>query len=165
MEQKTQCPLCLGLHDNCFVEKTEVDGKPFESYMCFQCGMTTNSHFKDGSPQLKAALEKSPTIIQSLQYKDKDSELVWIPSVINIPAKGMIYPMGDKNNWNWAFSPIIKLSKDEQKKYPIPGTKNECYEQRLGVETKDGLELFGQLEYVEACKKMGITKDIEEQIE
>jgi len=27
------------------------------------------------------------------------------------------------------------------------------------------MELFGQLEYVEACRKMGITKDIEEQIE
>jgi hypothetical protein len=77
----------------------------------------------------------------------------------------MIYPMGDKNNWNWAFSPILKLTKNEQKKYPIPGTKNEYYEQRLGVETKDGMELFGQLEYIEACKKMGITQDIEKQIE
>ena len=36
---------------------------------------------------------------------------------------------------------------------------------RLGVETVDGMELFGQLEYLEACKKIGITKDIEEQIE
>ena len=156
---KVICPVCESL--NCF--ETETDG--ISSYLCLRCGMTTNSHFKDGSPQLKAALEKSPEIIQSLQYKDQDSELVWIPSVINIPSKGMIYPMGDRNNWNWAFSPIIKLSNDEQKKYPIPGTKDEYYEQRLGVETKDGMELFGQLEYVEACKKMGITKDIEEQIE
>ena len=85
-----------------------------------RCGRTTNTYFKAGSSQLEAALEKSPEIIQSLQYKDQDSELVWIPSVINIPTKGMIYPMGDRNNWNWAFSPIIKLSKDEKKKYPIP---------------------------------------------
>ena len=52
MEQKTQCPLCKGLHDNCFVEKTEVEGKSFESYMCFQCGMTTNSHFALDSEHL-----------------------------------------------------------------------------------------------------------------
>ena len=156
---KVICPVCEGL--NCF--ETETDGN--SSYLCLPCGMTTNSHFRDGYPQLKAALEKSPRIIQALQYKDQNSELVWIPSVINIPTKGMIYPIGDRDNWNWAFSPIIKLSKDEQKKYPIPGAKGEHYEQRLGVETKDGMELFGQLEYVEACKKMGITKDIEEQIE
>ena len=43
MEEKTNCPLCKDLHSNCFVEKTEVEGKPFESYICFSCGMTSNS--------------------------------------------------------------------------------------------------------------------------
>ena len=44
MESKTNCPCDADLYNNCFVEKTEVDGKPFESYMCFDCGMTTNSY-------------------------------------------------------------------------------------------------------------------------
>ena len=156
--KKIICPVCQGA--NCF--KTEAD--KVSSYLCMQCGRTTNTHFKDGSPQLEAALEKSPDIINTLQYKDPSTELVWIPSVINIPTKGMIYPMGTRDNWNWAFSPVIELSKEEQENYPIPGKENEYYEQRVGVETTDGMELFGEMEYLKACKKLGITKDIEEQI-
>ena len=30
MELRTRCPLCKDLHNNCFVEKTEIEGKPFE---------------------------------------------------------------------------------------------------------------------------------------
>ena len=30
--------------------------------------------------------------------------------------------------------------------------KNEYYEQRIGVETEDGMELFGEFEYLEASK-------------
>ena len=73
--------------------------------------------------------------------------------------------MGDKDNWIWVFSPIIELSGEEQKEYTIPGKSGEYYESRLGVEPVDGMVLFGQHEYLEACKKIGITKDIEEQIE
>ena len=58
---KIRCPVCISL--NWF--ETETNG--ISSYLCLRCGMTTNSHFKDGSPQLKSALEKSPEIIQSLQ--------------------------------------------------------------------------------------------------
>ena len=29
MEEKTKCPLCKDLHNNCFVEKTEIEGKLF----------------------------------------------------------------------------------------------------------------------------------------
>ena len=155
---KIICPICESA--NCF--ESETDGA--FSYLCMRCGSTTNTHFKDGSPQLEEALKNSPQIIQALKYKDPKTELVWIPSVINIPTKGMIYPMGDKDNWNWVFSPVIEISKEEQRKYPVPGKENEYYEQRIGVDIKDGMELFGELEYLEACKKLGITKDIEEQI-
>jgi|TARA_Y100000034_G_C6762433_1_gene339684 hypothetical protein len=157
--KKVICPVCQGT--NCF--KTETDGT--FSYLCMRCGRTTNTYFKAGSSQLEAALEKSPDIMNHLQYEDPNTELVWIPSVINIPTRGMIYPMGDRDNWNWAFSPVIELSKEERENYPIPGKKNEYYEQRIGVETEDGMELFGEFEYLEACKKLGITKNIEEQIE
>jgi DNA-directed RNA polymerase subunit RPC12/RpoP len=156
---KIICPICESA--NCF--ESETDGA--FSYLCMRCGSTTNTHFKDGSPQLEEALKKSPKIIQALKHKDPKTELVWIPSVINIPSRGMIYPMGDKDNWNWVFSPIIELSGEEQKEYPIPGKSGEYYESRLGVEPVDGMVLFGQHEYLEACKKIGITKDIEEQIE
>ena len=37
MESKTNCPMCGDIHNNCFVEKTEIEGKPFESYYCVTC--------------------------------------------------------------------------------------------------------------------------------
>ena len=49
--EKVICPVCQGT--NCF--KTEAD-EAF-SYLCMRCGRTTNTHFKDGSLQLEAALE------------------------------------------------------------------------------------------------------------
>ena len=156
---KIKCPVCN--NSNCFETTTDE----VLSYLCLSWGRTTNSYFTDGSEQLIAAIEKSPEIIKDLTYRDPDTNLVWMPSVVNIPSRGIIYPMGDKDNWNWAFSPIIEMSKKEQKDYPIPGKDDEYYESRLGVETGDGLKLFGQNEYVEACKEMGITKDIEEQLD
>ena len=45
MEEKTNCHIFdADLYNNCFVEKTEIE-KPFESYMCFDCGMTSNDYY------------------------------------------------------------------------------------------------------------------------
>ena len=52
MESKTQCPCNLG-SKNCFVEQTTIEDKPFESYMCFDCGITTNSYFAVDSEKLE----------------------------------------------------------------------------------------------------------------
>ena len=53
MEEKTTCPLCKDLSNKCFVERTEIEGEPFESYLCFQCGMTSNSYMTIDSEKLE----------------------------------------------------------------------------------------------------------------
>ena len=118
MEQKTQCPLCQGLHDNCFVEKTEVDGNLFESYMCFQCGMTTNSHFALDSEHLEKATENNTQLMNDLKIIDNDRGLVWFPSVVNMGEKGIIYPDGELTDWYWYYAKVVDIPEDEQKKYP-----------------------------------------------
>ena len=43
MEQKAKCPTFAGELHTCFVETTK---EGFESYLCFDCGYTTNSALK-----------------------------------------------------------------------------------------------------------------------
>ena len=101
MESKTKCPMCSGLHDNCFVEKTEIEGKPFESYMCFQCGMTSNSYLAFDSDKLEEYTKNHSQLMNELRIMDEERGIVWFPSVINMGEKGIIYPEGSLNDWHW----------------------------------------------------------------
>ena len=72
----------------------------------------------------------------------------------------------DAKKYGWKrFKGMYEYEQNMIAQGHYPGKTDEYYESRLGVETKDGLKLFGQNEYVEACKEMGITKDIEEQLD
>ena len=149
MEQKTQCPLCEGMHDNCFVEQTEVEGEPFESYMCFQCGMTTNSYLAFDSEKLEEYTKSHSKLMNDLKIYDEDRDLVWFPSVLNMGEKGIIYPEGEVNDWHWYYAKVIDILEEDREQY-------EGHERRLDV---DNAERFGQFEFTEACMAMGIIKD------
>ena len=74
MEEKSKCPMCGDLHNNCFVEKTEIEGKPFESYMCFQCGMTSNSYLSFDSEKLEEYTKDHSTLMNDLKIMDAATE-------------------------------------------------------------------------------------------
>ena len=76
MESKTDCPLCEDLHNNCFVEQTEIDGKPFESYMCFGCGMTTNSYYTIDSENLAELTKNNTQLMNALKIIDDERGLI-----------------------------------------------------------------------------------------
>jgi hypothetical protein len=149
MEQKTKCPLCQDLHDNCFVEQTEIEGKPFESYICFQCGMTSNSYLAFDSEKLEEYTKSHSRLMNDLKMFDEERDIVWFPSVINMGEKGIIYPEGTVNNWHWYYATVVQIPKEDREKY-------DGHERRLDVENA---QKFGQFEFTEACKSMGIIKD------
>lgn len=149
MERKTQCPLCKGLNDNCFVEQTEVNGKSFESYLCFQCGMTSNSYFAIDSDKLETAISNNTQLMNDLKIMDDDRNLIWFPSVINMGEKGIIYPDGKTNDWYWMYAKVVDIPENERDKY-------DGHTKRLDVENA---QKFGQFEFTEACIAMGIIKD------
>ena len=97
MEEKTNCPCDADLYDNCFVEKTEIEGKPFESYMCFDCGMTSNSYLAFDSDKLEEYTKNNSELMNDLKIMDEERGIVWFPSVINMGEKGIIYPDGVQN--------------------------------------------------------------------
>ena len=149
MEQRAICPLCKDLNNNCFVEQTEVEGEPFESYMCFQCGMTTNSYLAFDSEKLEEYTKSHSKLMNDLKIYDEDRDLVWFPSVLNMGEKGIIYPEGEVNDWHWYYAKVIDILEEDREQY-------EGHERRLDV---DNAERFGQFEFTEACMAMGIIKD------
>jgi len=146
MEQKTKCPLCDNLHNNCFVEQTTIEDKPFESYMCFGCGMTTNSYFAVDSEKLEELTKNNTALMNDLKIIDDKRGLVWYPSVINMGEKGIIYPDGKVNDWYWYFAKVVDVPENERDQY-------DGHDKRLDLENP---QKFGQFEFMDACKAMGI---------
>ena len=146
MESKTNCPLCKELHNNCFLEQTELDGEPFESYMCFGCGMTTNSYFSLESEKLEEMVENNTQLMNDLKIIDEERGLIWFPSVVNMGERGLIYPDGQVNDWYWYYAKIVDVPEEERDQY-------EGHDKRLDLENP---QKFGQFEFLDACKAMGI---------
>ena len=63
---------------------------------------------------------------------------------------GMIYPEGTKYDYVWKYAKLVDIPKEERVNY-------DNYSQRLDVENA---ETFSQFEFINACKAMGITKDM-----
>jgi len=149
MEERTECPLCKDLNNNCFVEKTEVEGEPFESYICFQCGMTSNTYLAFDSEKLEEYTKSHSKLMNALKVFDHERGIVWFPSVINMGEKGIIYPEGKVSNWYWHYAKVVEIPEEDREKY-------DGHEKRLDVESA---EKFGQFEFMEACKAMGVVVD------
>jgi len=150
-EKKTDCPLCKDLHNNCFVETTEVEGLPFESYMCFGCGMTTNSYFAIDSEKLEEMTKNNSQLMNDLKIMDDERGLVWYPSVVNMGERGIIFPDGLVNDWHWNYAKVIDVPENQREHF-------EGHDKRLDIE---GAEKFGQFEFMDACKSMGIILEVD----
>ena len=145
MERVIDCPVCYDT-DRCFEDIQEN----FVSYLCFNCGFMSDSRFEIDSVGLIENLKKSPKLVQDLQFKDKKKNIEWFPAVINMGEKGLIFPEGQPDNYVWKYAQVVDVPEEEREKY-------NNYDRRLDVENA---ESFGQKGFLEACKQMGITRDI-----
>ena len=145
MEKVIDCPVCYNV-DNCFEEIQET----FSSYLCFACGFMSDSRYEVGSLQLIENLKKSPKLVQDTAFVDKNRNIVWFPSVINMGELGIIYPEGTTDKYVWRYAKVIKISDKEKAKY-------DNYDRRLDVDNAEKFKHF-----ISACKAMGITRDIKQ---
>ena len=149
MERVITCPVCWDTNQ-CFEEVQET----FSSYLCFHCGFMSDSRYEVDSLQLLDNLKKSPKLVQELKIEDKERNIMWFPSVINMGELGMIFPEGTPEDYVWKYAKVIDIPKEEQHKY-------DNYDRRLDV---DGAFTFSQNEFMKACDEMGITKELKENI-
>ena len=147
METKIQCPICF-TDRMCFDEYVEKDN--YHSYLCFRCGFTSNSNYAFGKEEIKSALEASPKLVKELAFRDYKRYVVWIPSVINMGDKGIIFPEGTKEDWSWRYAKVIEISEEDKEKY-------QGHKHRLDVENAS---IYSKHEFIEACREMGIVEEI-----
>ena len=148
MEKIVDCPVCSDT-DRCFEDVQDT----FSSFMCFNCGMMSHSGYTEDKID---SIQHTSQLIRDLAFKDDERDIYWYPSVVNMGKLGIIYPDGLPDDWNWKFAKVVEVSEEEQKQYPIPGKDSEYYTERLDV---DNAMEYGQFEFLEACKSMGIVKD------
>ena len=145
MERVITCPVCFDTN-HCFEEVQE----DFNSYLCFKCGFMSDSRYKIGSTMLEENLKKSTKLVRESSFKDKERNITWFPSVVNMGKLGIIYPEGDTSNYVWRYARVVDIPEEERHLY-------ENHTQRLDV---DNAETFGQYEFIKACEQMGITRDL-----
>ena len=146
MERVIDCPVCYDT-DTCFEDTQEK----FKSYMCFNCGFMSNSNFTEENLE---QVENTTKLLNELKFFDGSREIYWYPSVVNMGPKGIIYPEGNVDEWVWKYAKVVDVPKEEQEQYPIPGKDGEFYTTKLDVENA---ETYGQYDFIDACKEMGIT--------
>jgi hypothetical protein len=148
-EVKITCPNCFD-SNQCFEDKLEVEN--FSSYMCFNCGFASNSLYVNDSDSLKKVQDSSTELMREVSMYDYDRKIHWFPSILNMGKMGMIYPEGTKNNWIWKLAEVRKLSPEEQQDPQYKG-----HEHTLDMENA---KEYGQYEFLDACKEMGIIKEL-----
>ena len=146
------CPVCFDTHQ-CFEDSVEnKDGTIFKSYMCFNCGFTSNSAYTWDSPELKKAQVGATQLMNDVAYYDEDRKIMWFPSVLNMGKLGVIYPEGTKNNWTYKLAQVRKLTDLE--------LKDKRYEGHVGMLDVENAKEYGQYDFLDACKDMGIIKEL-----
>ena len=63
---------------------------------------------------------------------------------------GMVFPEGNEKEYEWKFAKVIEIPEEERDKY-------NNYDRRLDIENA---KTFKKNEFLQACKEMGITKDM-----
>jgi len=150
MERVIDCPVCYNT-DQCFEEIQ----KEYSSYLCFNCGFMSDSRYETGSLNLIENLKKSPKLVQDKAYNDKERNIVWFPSVINMGELGMIFPESSSNSeggYDWKYAKVVEIPEGERANY-------DNHDKRLDVENA---MTFSQYEFLKACEEMGITRNMKQ---
>ena len=156
MEQKVLSPID-GNTDYCFESLDERNG--VTSYLDYKTGFTSNSTLKAESDTVKKAEANQPKLVTELSVLDSLRNIVWYPSVINIPLKGMVFPMGTKDNWSWEVMKVREVTEAEREKYPIPNKEGEFFKTILDVKGKKN---YDKDNFMEALKEIGGVVELDE---
>jgi hypothetical protein len=148
MDNLTICDRCGS--DACYVQEVNENVK---LHFCYGCGFQANSAMTRGSEFLEQQMEVLPELYKELMGEDENG-LIWMPSMVNIPDKGMVFADGPKaNNWAWGAVKAIPMPEDEKAKFAAKG-KN--YDWKMDMST---LQHFQENDYMEALSYIGVLPE------
>ncbi len=88
-----------------------IKNEDIEIYFCYGCGFTSTNQKLDES--------LIPELYKDLKFFDKETGLIYYPSTINIPNKGMVFASGSNiKEWKWAAVCAVEIPKEELNKFP-----------------------------------------------
>ena len=106
-----------------------------KTMQCINCGYASSDLFVGD----KETNESYKSLSDDMKRWSKETEnRTWIPSMITLPT-GMLFPIDIDNLVNhqvemkWAFAKMEKISKDDQKNYPVEGQEGKFYEKRYNT--------------------------------
>jgi len=109
--------------------------------------MTRDSEF------LQQQMETLPELYKELMGEDENS-LIWMPSVVNIPDKGMVFADGPNGQqWQWAAVKATLMSEEEKAKFKEKGKE---YDYKMDMTT---LTHFSERDFIEALSYIGVLPE------
>jgi hypothetical protein len=112
---------------------------------------------KDGEKFYEEQISLLPDLYKDLIWKDTETELMWIPSMINEPTKGMVFANGPSaQQWEWAAVKAVPVTEEEKTKYPTPGKKDQYYSFRMDMST---LKPFPERDFMDALSYINVLPE------
>ena len=131
----SNCPLCEkhALH---VIGENET-----QTQQCINCGYVTSEKLKLNG-MLKQDSEEYKKLTGEMQkWSTVKNDRIWLPTMMILPF-GMLYPIGDKNGeLQWAFSEMVDIPEEEQKKYPREDGKG-FHNKRMDTDNAKIYDLF-----------------------
>jgi hypothetical protein len=144
MDNLTICNRCGS--DACYVQEVNEQVK---LHFCYGCGFQANSVMTRDSEFLQQQMETLPELYKELMGEDENG-LIWMPSVVNIPDKGMVFADGtNSQNWRWAAVKATLMSEEEKTKFKEKGKE---YNYKIDMTT---LSHFSERDFIEALSYIG----------
>jgi hypothetical protein len=151
MDNLTICKRCGS--DACYTQEVTPE---ITNQFCYGCGFQTNTLMKEGEEFFEQQKELLPELYKDLIHKDKEGQM-WMPSMINVPDKGMVFANGtDFNDWKWAAVKAVVVTEEEKHKYPIKGKKDQYYEFRMDMTT---MRSFFEKDFMDALSYIGVLPE------
>lgn len=139
---KIHCAIC---------DKDELISEQGES-LCLSCGYMTNSTLTLAENKWEEFEKKSHTLLKDIKQLDKKNNCYWYPSVVDFYKKGIVFPHGTKDNWEWAFAPYEPMLPVERLNARVPNTNDLYYEYRIDM---NQLKKYDRLEFKQAMQNLG----------
>jgi|LakMenE18May11ns_1017448.scaffolds.fasta_scaffold9688443_2 hypothetical protein len=148
MDNLTICNRCGS--DACYVQEVNEQVK---LHFCYGCGFQANSVMTRDSEFLQQQMETLPELYKELMGEDENG-LIWMPSVVNIPDKGMVFADGtNSQNWRWAAVKATLMSEEEKTKFKEKGKE---YDYKMDMTT---LTHFPENEFMEALTYISVLPE------
>ena len=156
-DKLVDCPCCKS--NACYESEFTIREGKITTWLCMTCGFTSNTTLEEDSDVIKEAEETTAELIKDI--KQIHDGLVWYPTVITMPNKGMIFPepikgestLEGKPEWQWTVVKAIGIPEEDRKKYPDPTNPGTFYKNRMDMKN---MKNYDKLCFMDAAEEMGM---------